>query len=541
MTQGHFTLIDWVILVVYFFAMAMIGPIVSRKGRTTEGYFVGNRAYPGWLIGITMFATSISSITFMAYPADAYKTAYLRYMICLMLPVAVYIASYVFLPFYRRGRITSAFEYLEGRFGPGVRAYAASAFIVGQLLRLSMILYLVSLLVHEMTDMSAFKCILIGGVVTSFYTIMGGIEAVVWTDFIQSFLLWGAGLVCVLTIIFKVDGGLARIITEAAADGKFMIGDLNPATNELEPAKWGFSLNEKTLLMMFLIGMNNWLTEYSSNQNVIQKFCATKSAKEARKAIWVCVLCSVPTWGFFMFLGTCLYVYYKLNPDPQAEAMLTGAMKADQILPHFVVQVLPAGFSGLVIAGVLAAAMSSLSSSINAVSAVSIVDIYKRHVMKNRSDRHYVIVAKTIAFFSAVIMIVGASILMAADSKTLNDTSTKLAALAAGGLLGLYALGFLTKRGDGRAVATGIVCMLAFSAWMSAIELKWITADGLYQTLGLSPGAAAWFARPMDTYYAGLVGIVFMFVIAYMLSIWFTKERDLRNLTVWTQDGTPLD
>ncbi len=540
MTTGNFTKLDWAILIIYFVSMAMIGPLVSRKGKTTEGYFVGNRSYSGWLIGITMFATSISSITFMAYPADAYKTAYLRFMICLMLPVAVYIASHVFLPFYRRGKITSAFEYLEMRFGPGVRAYAASAFILGQLLRLSMILYLVSLLVHEMTGMHPYLCILVGGAVTSLYTVMGGIEAVVWTDFIQSFLLWGAGLVCLLTIVHKVDGGLFRIIREAAADGKFMIGDLNQATGKLEPARWGFSLNEKTLLMMFLIGMNNWLTEYSSNQNVIQKFCATKSAKEARKAIWVCVLCSVPTWGFFMFLGTALYVYYKLNPDPKASAMLTGAMKADQILPHFVVQVLPAGFSGLVIAGVLAAAMSSLSSSINAVSAVSIVDIYRRHIVKGKEDAHYVKVAKSIAFFSAVIMILGAAILMAADSKTLNDTSTKLAALAAGGLLGLYSLGFLTKRGDGRAVAAGIVVMLLFSAWMSAIELKWITTETL-QSLGLQEHIARWLAKPMDTYYAGMCGNVVMFLIAFLFSKRVLSSDNLRNLTVWTRDATPLE
>ena len=540
MSPNNFTKLDWTILVIYFISMAMIGPLVSRKGKTTEGYFVGNRSYSGWLIGITMFATSISSITFMAYPADAYKTAYLRFMICLMLPVAVYIASHVFLPFYRRGKITSAFEYLEMRFGPGVRAYAASAFILGQLLRLSMILYLVSLLVHEMTGMHPFLCILVGGAVTSLYTVMGGIEAVVWTDFIQSFLLWGAGLICLLTIMSKVDGGLFRILREAAADGKFMIGDLNQTTGKLEPARWGFSLNEKTLLMMFLIGMNNWLTEYSSNQNVIQKFCATKSAKEARKAIWVCVLCSVPTWGFFMILGTALYVYYKLHPDPQAHAMLTGAMKADQILPHFVVQVLPAGFSGLVIAGVLAAAMSSLSSSINAISAVSIVDIYRRHLVPGKDDTHYVRVAKSIAFVSAVIMILGAAILMAADSKTLNDTSTKLAALAAGGLLGLYGLGFLTKRGDGRAVALGIVAMLIFSAWMSAVELKWVTFEGL-QAIGFGDRFARLFAKPMDTYYAGMCGNIVMFVLAYVLSARTESDKNLRNLTIWTQDSTPVE
>ncbi|HOT51356.1 MAG TPA: sodium:solute symporter, partial [Candidatus Hydrogenedentes bacterium] len=242
-----FTVLDWVILVVYFLAMASMGPIFARRGRTTEGYFLGNRSFPGWLIGLSMFATSISSITFMAYPADAYKTAYLRFLPCLMLPLGVFLASLIFLPFYRKAHVVSAFEYLEGRFGPGVRLYAALMFVFGQLIRLSLILYLVSLLVRQMTGLDPYVCILIGGVITSFYTIMGGIEAVIWTDFFQSFLLWGGGFACLFLAVYHIDGGLATVIKTAFEDGKFMLGDLNSATGSLERAAWGFSLTEKTV------------------------------------------------------------------------------------------------------------------------------------------------------------------------------------------------------------------------------------------------------------------------------------------------------
>ncbi|MBI4558902.1 MAG: sodium/solute symporter [Candidatus Hydrogenedentes bacterium] len=541
--MDDFKALDWVILIVYFAAMAMIGPICARRGRTTEGYFVGGRSFPGWLIGLSMFATSISSITFMAYPADAYKTAYLRFLPCLMLPLGVYIASVAFLPYFRRGRKTSAFEYLEGRFGPNIRLYAACAFIVGQVVRLSLILYLVSLLVYEITGLGPYRCILIGGVVTSFYTVTGGIEAVIWTDFIQSFLLWGGGLLCLFVIIFSIDGGLGTIISVAKADGKFMLGDLNTATGQLEPAPWGFSLDDKTVIMMLLIGLNNWLTEYSSNQNVIQKYVASKNPREALKAIWICVLCSVPTWAFFMFLGTALYVFFQVHPDPEAHAILTGEgnRKADSILPFFVIKYLPQGLTGLVIAGVLAAAMSSLSSSINAISAVSIVDVYKRRIAQQQSDKHYVYVAKAIAIAASLIMLAGAAFLMWAQSKTLQDTSTKLASLLAGGLLGLYALGFLTTRGDGRSVAVGIVSTLLFSTWIVAIELKWLTKD-LFLNFGFSDGWAGWLGHPMDTYYAGLIGNIFMFLIAYGLSsLWLRRPKDLTNLTVWTQDATPLE
>ncbi len=507
------------VLVIYFAAMAAMGPYFARKNKTTENYFLGGRSFPGWLIGLSMFATSISSITFVAYPADAYKTAYLRFLPCLMLPLGIFLASKIFLPFYRRAHITSAFEYLEVRFGSGTRAYAATAFVIGQVTRLGMILYLVSMLVQEMTGLNAYYSILLGGVITSFYTITGGIEAVIWTDFFQSFLLWFGGFAILVIIIMNIDGGLGTIISVATADGKFMLGDLDTATGELVRAPRGFSLVDKTVLMMLLVGLTNWLTEYSSNQNVIQKYVATKDPKNATQAIWICCLCSVPTWAFFMFLGTALYVYFKLNPDPSALAMLDGTARADSIVPYFVIQKMPVGLSGLVIAGVLAAAMSSLSSSINAISAVTIVDIYKRHVAKDKSEQHYMRAARVVSLVASVLMLGFAIVLLSATDKTLQDTATKLAAILGGGLLGLYFLGFLTRRGDGRAVVVAIVCTLAFSLWLALVEMKVI--EGVV---------------PFETYYGGLVANLIMFVVAYLLGCaLFPTRRDLTNLTVWTQ------
>ena len=537
MTHTQFTTLDWIVLIVYFSSMAAMGPLFARRARSTEGYFLGNRSFPGWLIGLSMFATSISSITFVAYPADAYKTAYLRFLPCLMLPFGIYFASLFFLPYFRKAKAVSAFEYLEARFGSGTRLYASSMFIVGQVIRLSLILFLVAVLVNEMTGLDPYWCILIGGVVTSFYTITGGIEAVIWTDFIQSFLLWAGGFICLGVVIYQIDGGFSRILSEAWNDGKFMLGDLNQATGKLEKAPWGFSLIDKTVVMMLLIGLNNWLTEYSSNQNVIQKYCASKNPKEATRAIWICCLCSVPTWAFFMLLGTALYVFFKLNPDPAAADMLTGVKKSEHILPFFVIKYLPQGFSGLVIAGVLAAAMSSLSSSINAISAVSIVDIYKRRLVRGKSDRHYVIAAKLIALAASVIMLAGAFLLMKANDKTLQDTATKLGALTGGGLLGLYALGFLTKRGDGRAVAAGICTALLFTGYVTLSEMKLIT-PGTFTALGAGDALAARLAKPIDTYYAGMLANLFMFLVGYSIACMLGKpNRDLTNLTAWTQDG----
>jgi SSS family solute:Na+ symporter len=527
----HLRTLDILVLVGYFGSMTLMGLYFARRTKSTEGYFVGDRAYPGWLIGISLFGATISSITFVAYPADAYKTAYLRLLICLMLPVGVLIASRFFVPFFRRGKITSVFEYLEGRFGPKTRVYAATVFILAQCIRLSLIQYLVAVLMHEITGWNVVLCILLGGAVTAYYTVVGGIHAVIWTDFVQSVILFIGGLLILVVILVKLPGGLGQVISIAARDGKFMLGDLNVADGRLYRAPWGFSLAHKTVAMMLLVGLFQWLAEYSSNQEVIQKYCASKSARDARSAMWLCCCCCVPTWAYFMFLGTSLYVFYKVYPDSDAAAMLSGAQKAEGILPHFVTTSLPPGLSGIVIAAVLAAAMSSMSSAMNSISAVGITDIYKRHLVRGRDDRHYVIIAKWTTLVSSAIMIGGAYVLVRSETKTLQHLSTEFAAIIAGGLLGLYMLGFFTTRGDGRAVGIGIVFAVAFSTFISLVALGWLPEE-----------VTRIVERHFDTYYTGVIGNVVMFLVGFLLAAVLPhRPRNLINLTVWTQESTPLD
>jgi SSS family solute:Na+ symporter len=211
--------------------------------------------------------------------------------------------------------------------------------------------------------------------------------------------------------------------------------------------------------------------------------------------------------------------------------MLSGVAKAEGILPHFVTTQLPPGCSGIVVAAVLAAAMSSMSSAMNSISAVGITDLYRRHLVKDRDDRHYVRAAKMITLASSIIMIGGALLLVRSESKTLQHLSTEFAAIIAGGLLGLYMIGFFTTRGDGRAVGVGILCAVAFSAFVSFAGLGWLPAN-LTQLL----------ERHFDTYYTGIVGNLLTFSAGYILGALLPpRPRDLTNLTVWTQEATPLD
>jgi len=467
--------VDWAVLAAYFAGMSWIAWAVRRRGRTTEGYFVGGRAMPGWAVGFSIAGTAISSITFMALPADAYKTAWLRMLPNFVLPLGVLAGSLFFLGIYRDGRTTTAFEFLEARFGASTRLYGAFTFVVGQLLRISMILFLLGQLTHELTGLSPEASILVAGLFVGAYTAMGGIEAVVWTDVAETVILTLGGAACLAVVLWKVPGGVSEILTTAWAHHKLSFWDLG-GDGALHSTSMGLTPTEKSVTMMLLVGLSHWLTEYACNQNMVQKYCASASTREARRALWIGCAWMLPLWIGFQFLGTALWVFFQRYPTPTSTGILAGTVTAERIVPHFVVMHLPAGFKGLVVAGVLAAAMSTLNSALNAIATVGVVDVYRRHVVKRRDDRHYLLVARTLSWLATVAMVVGALLLLEARTKTLEDAAITLIALTSGGLLGLYLLGFLTHRGDGRSAALAIVATLILSLYRAVSPVPWFPA-----------------------------------------------------------------
>jgi len=224
-------------------------------------------------------------------------------------------------------------------------------------------------------------------------------------------------------------------------------------------------------------------------------------------------------------------VFYQVFPDPKVAEMLSGARKAEEVLPLFVTTQLPAGLSGIVVAAVLAAAMSSMSSAMNSIAAVFVTDIYRRHLAAGRPDAHYVRVARLATFVSSLVMIGGAVVLVHSETRTLQHFYTEFTSIIAGGLLGLYLLGFLTTRGDGRAVGIGIAFAVGFSALISFAGLGWLP-EGLTRAL----------EQRFDSYYTGLASNLVMFVVGFALaSLWSARPRDLRNLTLWTQEPGPRE
>ena len=511
MTSIH--LVDWAVIAAYFAGMAWIAGFVRRRSRTTEGYFLGGRAMPGWAVGFSIAGTAVSSITFMALPADAFKTAWLRMLPNFMLPLGVLAGSHFFLHVYRDGRTTTAFEYLERRFGPSTRLYAALTFVVGQLLRISMILFLLGQLTHELTGLPPVASILISGLFVGGYTAAGGIEAVVWTDVAETVILTVGGAACLAVVVAKVPGGLTEIVTTAWAHGKLSFADLGEGA-ALHPTPLGLTLTEKSVSMMLLVGLGHWLTEYACNQNMVQKYCASASLREARRALWIGCCWMLPLWIGFQFLGTALWVFFQRFPSPTSEGILAGTLTAERIVPHFVATQLPAGLTGLVVAGVLAAAMSTLNSALNAIATVGVVDVYRRHLARDRDDGHYLLVARVLSCLATAAMVSGAILLLDARTKTLEDAAITLIALTSGGLLGLYLLGFLTRSGDGRSAALAIAATLTLSLYRALAHASWFPA-GLHVTA----------LDAVHGYYTALLAHAVMFGVGLLAGALLPRRR----------------
>jgi SSS family solute:Na+ symporter len=437
--------------------MAAVGVYFATRNKSTEDYFLGSRSFPGWAIGLSMLGTSISSVTFLALPAAAFVLDYRNIVPNLMLPFVAVAAIFIFIPIFRKGRITSAFEYLETRFGHLIRLYASLSFIVLQLLRLSTVLYLVSIPVAILTGQSIILVIVVGGIFIGFYTVLGGFEAVIWTDVVQTLILLLGGILCFISIMTALPEGLSQIFEIGSANDKFSIG----------PIKWG--LNERTFFVMAIMGLIGFTTEYSSNQNVVQRYLAAKSMREARKATLLCAIMSVPMWLLFFFLGTCLFVYYKVYPSATV-----SDMNADQVLPYFILTKIPSGVAGLIVAACLAAAMSSLDSSINSIATIFTVDVLKRYLAKGASDAYYLSKAKLISIAAGILMIAGAIGFHYIKRESMVDLGFILNSVFGGCVLGIYMLGFFAPKVGYNAILTGTAAAILVNIYLMLNYFGWL-------------------------------------------------------------------
>lgn len=499
--------LDAVTTAVYLAAVIGIGLRFSRRQTSTEAYFVARRSVPAWAMGISLFATLISSVTFVAYPGSAYAGDWSLLVPGIMVVLVLALVGSVIIPFYRRAVGMSAYEYFGRRFGRLARAYAAVAFSLGHFSKMGFVFYLLALTIDRMTGWGVDVLILIVGAVTIFYTLIGGLEAVIWNDVLQGIVLWLGIFVCLGFLLFLPPGGPGAVLELAWESGKIRLGDASP------------DLARPTISVLMVYGFFWYLQKYTADQTVVQRYLVAKSDRSALRGVALGAVLCLPVWTLFMLIGSCTWAFYRLT----GETLPATVTKPDQVFPHFLATHIPPGLAGLFVASLLAAAMSTLSSDLNCLAVVGVEDFY-RALRPAATDRQRLRVGKWIVAACGAVAVAMALFLARTQGSALSLWYT-ISAIVAGGLAGLFLLAFLSRRAHARGAWAGILATILFTAWATLTY-----GDDRALDLG------AW-NYPWHDYTIGAVGHLLLLVTGYLASLLIPRAKaageGLEQATLW--------
>ena len=433
-----FGTVNWIVFLTYLGLMLPFGYFFMRKNKGIDDYCKGGGRIPWWVNGVAIFAAMLSSITFMTVPAMTFSSSWRLYPMTIAIFILVPIVIYLYLPFYRRLKITSAYEYLEKRFNVFSRVFASAAFIIFMIVRSAIVVYLPALALSVIIGMNLFASIILVGTVTVIYSTIGGVSAVIWSEFIQAVVLVGGALIAVALLIMGTDGGASGVIQMAVANDKF------------HPFDFSWSWVEPVFWVTFIGGIVTNLSSYTSDQTIVQKYMTTKDEKAAAHSIWFNGILSVICSTLFYFIGTTLYAYYKTN----AAQFDWSLYQNDAVFPTYIVSSLPTGVSGLLIAAIFAAAMSTLSANFNSASTAFVSDFYCRFIRNDQAAAFKV--AKWASFISGTAAIAFALLIATIDIKSLFMEFQKVIGILTSGLAGLFVMGLFIPRINGAGAVAGL-------------------------------------------------------------------------------------
>jgi SSS family solute:Na+ symporter len=420
---------NWVVLGGYLVVLVAVGIYFTKREKSTDDFFLAGRRIPWWAAGLSIFGTQLSAITYLAMPARAYATDWSLLPLNVGILVIAPLVVYVYLPLFRKLNVTTAYEYLEKRFHVSIRIFGSLSFITFQLGRMGIVILLPALALSAVTGMNVYLCIALIGVLSTLYTALGGMEAVIWTDVLQAVVLLGGALAALVITISALDGGWEEFVSVATANHKLTL--VHPG--------WGWTGD--TLFVVVLGALfTNSLVPYTTDQAVIQRYLTTPDQKQAGKAIWINGILAVVAGVLFLAVGTALFAFYRANPT-----RLTNLKATDQIFAIFIWREMPAGLSGLVIAGIFAAAMSSLDSSIHSISTAITTDFVRRF-KPTLMPRTYLAVARGLTITFGVIGTGTAMLMAAVQVEYLWDFFLGIMGLFGGTLAGLFVLAVFTKK-----------------------------------------------------------------------------------------------
>lgn len=435
-----FGLLNYGILAAYLCISVLIGLYFSRKQRSTEDYFTGGGRIPWWASGLSVFGTLLSAITFMAIPAKAFITDWSYFMLNMTAILITPVIAYIFIPYFAKLRISTAYEFLENRFNYTARALGSLSFILFQLGRIGIVLLLPSLAVSIVTGIPVEACILLMGILCIIYTAFGGIEAVIWTDVMQVIVLMGGSVLAIIWIMLHTEANFSEMIDYASNKNKFNIMNME------------LNFTDSTFWVVFIGGLASALVTQGTDQTIVQRYLTSRNIKDSQKTVYTNAIMTLPATIIFFGIGTLLFIFYSEMPDRLSPSITNN----DSIFPWYIVKELPLGVSGLLVAGIFSAAMSSISSSLNSVSTAFCSDFYK-HFRPEIADLRLLRIARVATITTGILGVLFALWMASSNIKSLWDEFYRYLGLFTGGLGGMFLLGMLTKKANAKGTLIGFV------------------------------------------------------------------------------------
>ncbi|OHB83364.1 MAG: sodium:solute symporter [Planctomycetes bacterium RBG_16_64_12] len=522
--------VDIAVLLVYLLGVVALGSWFVRSSRTTERFMAAGRSLPGWAVGLSIFGTYLSSNTFIGVPGKAYAANWNVFVFSLAIPIVAVIAVRFFVPFYRRSGEISAYHHLEKRFGLWARTLAVTCYLLTQVARTGSILLGMAYGLNALLEWPVAVIIVVTGASVTLYTLLGGIEAVIWTDVAQSIILIIGAVLVALMLVLGMPEGPGQIFAVAAA---------NPGGNKFSLGSFGASLTETTFWVVFVYGVVMNLNNFGIDQSFVQRYHTARSDREAARSVWLGALLYLPISAVFLFIGTSLFAYYQSQPDMLAEiranvaaddlaqegvsrdspgyrAKLAEAAAdlepneiGDKVLPHFIVSRLPPGMAGLVIAAIFAAAMSSIDTSLNSSATIVLADVYKRYFRPLAGERESMLVLYLATLLFGALG-TGLAVALIGVSSVL-DAWWLLSGIFVAGMLGVFLLGLMSRRATNAGAAIGAVCGVLVTAWVVFLIMV--------------PESWGWPESPLHEFLIPVVGTATIIVVGLLASRFLASGR----------------
>jgi solute:Na+ symporter, SSS family len=488
------SIIDLIVFIAFTAGIVLFGCSFYFRSQSSDSFTSAGSSIPGWVVGMSIFATFVSSISFLGLPGKAYMSNWNAFVFSLSIPVGSILAAKFFVPLYRSISSVSAYTYLETRFGYWARAYASICYLLTQTARTGSILYLLALPLSSMLGWNISTIIIITGISVILYSMIGGITAVIWTDTIQGIILILGALVCAIILTFSMPEGPEQLIKIAIDNHKFSLGSFSA------------SLTDSTFWVVLVYGIFINLQNFGIDQNYVQRYMTAKSEKSAKFSALFGGMLYLPVSFIFFYIGTALFSYYTARPE-----LLPSGITGDKVFPYFIVNGLPKGVTGLLIASIFAAGMSTVATSLNSGATVILTDFFKRFQKKEMTEKKSMRILYSFSFLIGALGILVGLAMMKVQSAL--DAWWTLASIFSGGMLGLFLLGYISKKIKNTHAAIGVVIGVILIAWMSLSPIYF------------TEGALTHFRSPFHNYLTIVFGTSVIFLVGFLLSAIIGKKK----------------